>query len=313
MDRERKLRCANRVPAEFVMLVRWTDDSGLRRFAESRGVDLSRSGARILLREPISPGTPIQVEAHQFNVSGAGLVRYCTRRGNLYSIGIQFGTEAASSVLVPAMPLADYYETMQIGPNADPNTVHRVYRILAARYHPDNSESGDPERYRQLTDAYRVLGDPSRREEYDLQYARRELKPLPIFSTGDFADDVAGEANRRLGIVCLLYNQRRRRAEAPGVSVLHLEVVMSLPREHLCFALWYLKEKRLISMMDNSDIALTAAGVDWVESLLPGNALAARLLTPPKEVSSRPIEPAVQPAGKAGENVPTARVMARPA
>jgi curved DNA-binding protein CbpA len=39
----------------------------------------------------------------------------------------------------------DFYELMQISPNAEPETVQRVYRMLAARYHPDNTQTGDPE------------------------------------------------------------------------------------------------------------------------------------------------------------------------
>ncbi len=31
----------------------------------------------------------------------------------------------------------DYYELLQISPNAEPQTIQRVYRMLAARYHPD--------------------------------------------------------------------------------------------------------------------------------------------------------------------------------
>ena len=37
----------------------------------------------------------------------------------------------------------DYYEFLQISPNADQDTIHRVYRFLAARFHPDNPDSGD--------------------------------------------------------------------------------------------------------------------------------------------------------------------------
>ena len=39
----------------------------------------------------------------------------------------------------------DYYEMLQISPNADSETIHRVYRILAQRYHPDNHDTCDPE------------------------------------------------------------------------------------------------------------------------------------------------------------------------
>ena len=59
----------------------------------------------------------------------------------------------------------DYYEFLQISPNADVDTIHRVYRFLAARFHPDNPASGDAERFRLLTTAYDVLSDRVRRAE----------------------------------------------------------------------------------------------------------------------------------------------------
>jgi DnaJ-class molecular chaperone len=52
---------------------------------------------------------------------------------------------------------ADFYETLQISANAEPETVHRVYRLLAQRYHPDNAETGNDTRFRALTDAYHAL------------------------------------------------------------------------------------------------------------------------------------------------------------
>src|SRR6187402_2681590 len=62
----------------------------------------------------------------------------------------------------------DYYEVLQISPNADPDTVHRVYRLLAQRFHPDNQSTGDSEKFRTLTEAYQVLGDPEQRAQYDV-------------------------------------------------------------------------------------------------------------------------------------------------
>ena len=46
--------------------------------------------------------------------------------------------------------MIDYYEFLQISPHADVDTIHRVYRYLAARLHPDNPESGDAEMFRLL-------------------------------------------------------------------------------------------------------------------------------------------------------------------
>ena len=62
----------------------------------------------------------------------------------------------------------DYYEILQISPSAEPETIHRVYRLLAQRSHPDNAETGNEVQFRILTDAYRVLSDPEKRAEYDV-------------------------------------------------------------------------------------------------------------------------------------------------
>ena len=61
----------------------------------------------------------------------------------------------------------DYYEALQISVNAEPETVHRVYRLFAQRYHPDNKETGSESRFRLVTEAYRVLSDPKLRAQYD--------------------------------------------------------------------------------------------------------------------------------------------------
>ena len=45
--------------------------------------------------------------------------------------------------LMPANHVVDYYEILQISPNAEPETVHRVFRLLAQRCHPDNAETGN--------------------------------------------------------------------------------------------------------------------------------------------------------------------------
>ncbi|HVZ82912.1 MAG TPA: DnaJ domain-containing protein, partial [Terracidiphilus sp.] len=68
------------------------------------------------------------------------------------------------------MKSLDYYEFLQISPNAEIDTIHRVYRYLAARYHPDNPASADPEKFALLRMAYEVLSDPARRAEYDATY-----------------------------------------------------------------------------------------------------------------------------------------------
>ena len=57
----------------------------------------------------------------------------------------------------------DYYEVLQVSANAEPDTIHRIYRLLAQRFHADNQESGDSDRFHQIHEAYTVLSDPERR------------------------------------------------------------------------------------------------------------------------------------------------------
>jgi len=172
----------------------------------------------------------------------------------------------------------DYYELMQISPNAEPETIKRVYRLLAARYHPDNPETADYDHFVLLNDAQQVLLDPAARAAYDLTYAAKREEPLNIFNLKEFAVGIEGESNRRMGILCLLYTRRRSNDERPGMSLLEFEALMSFPREHLMFTVWYLQSRGLIQRGEASDYAISVDGVDYVEQHLPNNTVLYHLL-----------------------------------
>jgi curved DNA-binding protein len=161
----------------------------------------------------------------------------------------------------------DYYEFLQISPHADSETIHRVYRFLAARFHPDNPASGDPEKFFLLKAAYDVLSDPDRRSEYDREHSQDE-RPVqtPLSNSVDFMDQVQGEVNRRLAVLSVLYFSRRSNPFAPEVSLADIEKRMGFPRDYLDFTTWYLVKKGYITRADNSDFALTADGVDYIET-----------------------------------------------
>ena len=164
------------------------------------------------------------------------------------------------------MELLDYYEFLQISANAEPDTIHRVYRFLAARFHPDNPETGDEEKFFLLTQAYAVLSVSERRAEYDATRKNAAASTVPLSSTIDFMDNVKGELNRRLAILSILYFQRRSNPYSPELSSLDIEQRLGFPREYLEFTAWYLRSKGCVTRSDNSDFALTAEGVDFVES-----------------------------------------------
>ena len=62
--------------------------------------------------------------------------------------------------------------------------------------------------------------------------------------------------------------------------------MMRIPREHLVFTIWYLKEKRLLRTESNADFELTADGAEFVESSLPTNRLLQKLLRGPEQSSN---------------------------
>jgi curved DNA-binding protein CbpA len=162
--------------------------------------------------------------------------------------------------------MTDHYELLQVSRTADIETIHRIYRIMAGRFHPDNPKSGDIEKFLAVERAYRVLSDPLRRADYDGKSESQGRKTQPITEADLMDDGIEMEWSRRLGALSLLYHRCRLDTEHPGMSVLELEQRMGLPMERLTFTLWYLKSKGYLKVGDNSDYALTVAGADYFES-----------------------------------------------
>ncbi|MGD0013764.1 MAG: J domain-containing protein [Bryobacteraceae bacterium] len=176
----------------------------------------------------------------------------------------------------------DYYELMQISASAELTTIQRVYRLLAARYHPDNPETGDMDKFLLLQQAYQTLSDPEQRAVYDSKCHTEQQQPMPVFEMKEFVVGIDAEVNRRLGTLCLLYNRRRSNPDKPGLSVLDLETKMGMPREHLEFTIWYLHDLKYVRRDEsNNDILITGEGVDFVEQRLPASRIVRKLLRAP--------------------------------
>jgi curved DNA-binding protein CbpA len=162
--------------------------------------------------------------------------------------------------------MIDYYEFLQISPNADVETIHRVYRFLAARLHPDSPESGDAEMFCLLKTAYDVLSHSERRADYDARRRSEPCDPVPLSTSVDFMDNLDGELNRRLAVLAVLYYRRRINPQMPEVPLAEIEQRMGFPRDYLDFTTWYLVKKGYVARADNAEFTLTAEGVDFVET-----------------------------------------------
>ena len=163
-----------------------------------------------------------------------------------------------------ATQLADFYEILQLSPRADRDTIERVFRYLAKRYHPDNQDSGDSETFSQIAEAYRVLVDPEQRARYDIAYEQVKATQWRIFDQETTHNEVAADARIRNAILALTYAARRNDNANPGIGSLELEATLGCPESLMAFHLWYLREQGLILRDHSGRFAITALGVSLV-------------------------------------------------
>jgi curved DNA-binding protein CbpA len=184
----------------------------------------------------------------------------------------------------------DYYETLQISPNAQPETIQRVYRMLAQTYHPDNTETGNHEIFNSVLDAYKTLSDPERRAAYDVEHRTVAGLQWKIFDQPNSVQGMDSERRKRIGVLSLLYNKRLHDSDHPTLSIVDFEQLLGCPREHLELSLWYLRESCRIQRSDNGRYTLTAKGLEFLENHMEknGSEPSHKLLEAPAEVCSAP-------------------------
>ena len=156
----------------------------------------------------------------------------------------------------------DFYEVLQISPSAEVETIRRVYRLLALRYHPDNSESGNTREFELVFSAYRTLSDPEKRAAFDVKHQEHQKLRWKIFDQDGALTSREIESRQREGILSILYAKRLQENHDPGVTLRELERLLNSAREHLEFSLWYLRERSYIDSGDSATYSITADGVD---------------------------------------------------
>lgn len=165
----------------------------------------------------------------------------------------------------------DYYEVLQVSPKAHPLIIAKAYRLLVALYHPDKPTSGDKEQFLKIVEAYGVLSDPVRRTTYDRQMTGAVTDGDAV---GDHklarldraAGKIENERELRDSLLHSLYTIRRNQPGNPGLSLMTLAELLGCSTESMQFALWYLRGKKLIEMVDDGNFAITVSGVDSIEA-----------------------------------------------
>lgn len=274
-QRRRNLRKAGEAG---ILRLETKDRTGNSRWVTADILDQSENGVGVCLRAPVQPGTRITVRGRLNGDSGSGeqraAVQYCCERADgTFRAGLEFISDEGGPAPDPdgmeaaAPPEAlDHYELLELSPNASFETIGRVYRILAQRYHPDNVDTGNAELFLRLTNAYRVLSDPEQRAQYDATCVQTKKLQWKIFDPDQAPDGPETEKQKRRGILGLLYSKILHDPDQVGMTVLEFEEFLGCPREHLQAALWYLRGKGYVVRGDGGRYTLTVAGFEEYES-----------------------------------------------
>ena len=175
--------------------------------------------------------------------------------------------EAEGEIRPKGQPVGvDYYEVLQVSRNADFDTIHRVFHLLAQRFHPDNTATGDETKFRQSVEAHRVLTNPELRAAHDIQLLEENHVRVRIFDSIESTQGVQAELRKRQGILRLLYTRRLMNPREPALRGRDFVEMLGCPAEHLDFAFWCLKENKYVQRADNNAYEITWQGVEAFEA-----------------------------------------------
>jgi hypothetical protein len=240
-------------------------------------MDVSEGGCRIKVTGPLGVGSAVYLDKGALFGTNkpetwVARVAWCSfDQDGTYSAGLvlEAPSKSSGSEGTPKPPppkaIPDYYEEMQVNPKADPDTIHRIYRVLAQRLHPDNKDTGDDQAFRRLIEAYKILSDPEQRAAYDVKFAQQSQHRWKIFDQTTAMNGLGAEKAKRTAMLLVMYTRRRNEPTQPAVTIHDMEELLGCPKEHLEFGLWYLREKGFIVRSDNGKYAISAAGVEAAE------------------------------------------------
>jgi molecular chaperone DnaJ len=113
--------------------------------------------------------------------------------------------------------MKNYYEILGVSKDASAEEIKKVYRKLALQYHPDKNPDG-AEKFKDIAEAYDVLSDPNKRNEYNYRLENPHMRGNP--GGNPFGADIndilsqmfGGKFNSNFG-------QQRRRAPEKLIDV----------------------------------------------------------------------------------------------
>ena len=126
----------------------------------------------------------------------------------------------------------DYYDVLDVSSDVDPEALKKAYRRMVKKYHPDKQPENTQaeERFKELQEAYEVLKDPERRNQYDEFYLREKARNRR--GTRPSGKDAHGANNSGVSeFVEDIFDFLKNRMENRGKRGEDLRYLLSLPFE----------------------------------------------------------------------------------
>ncbi|MFN9296690.1 MAG: J domain-containing protein [Acidobacteriota bacterium] len=162
----------------------------------------------------------------------------------------------------------DHYKLLGIDSKATPDVIQMAYNALFAMYDVKKGSEPNEEKLREINLALEVLMDPAARKMFDAVRGGEDEREV-VFSGMRFFENLPLERDRRMAMLCLLYDVRCQNPRVPTVTLRQFEKMVRMTEEQIQLCLWYLKTLGHISVDDKSKMQITAAGMDYLEENLP--------------------------------------------
>jgi len=134
----------------------------------------------------------------------------------------------------------DYYQTLGVQRGSSDEEIKKAYRKMAMQYHPDRNQGKEQwanEKFKEINEAYGVLGDPKKKKQYDQfgtvgdagdifgsPYTRTTFEDLMKEFGGaglgyGFLDDIFGELIKGKGVSFTTFGKRGGRSQTRGARI----------------------------------------------------------------------------------------------
>lgn len=162
----------------------------------------------------------------------------------------------------------DHYKLLGIDPKASPDVIQMAYNALKNLYDTQTGTEPNLQKLEEINLALEVLMDPVSRKMFDSVRGGDDDREIS-FSGMDFFNSLQHERDRRMTMLCVLYDVRRQNPRVPLITMRQFEKIVNMTEEQIQLSLWYVKTLGFVAVDDKSKMQITAQGMDFLSANAP--------------------------------------------